>query len=242
MAAAPILLLSDLHLPLQASPFRVAFCRFLDGPARAASRVYILGDLFDFWIGDDAGLRDYATECGKLAALTASGVPVFFQCGNRDFLVGRRFAEATGAQLLPEYQIVNLPLGRTLLTHGDALCVDDVAFQRFRRLTKLRWLQRLFVALPAWLRWRITKRVQNANTDAKSGKPTTIMDVNQDAVRATMRTHGVTHMIHGHTHRPGRYALDDADQSLDRVVLADWRPDHMEYLACDSAGLHRLPL
>lgn len=212
---------------------------FLDGPARKAREVYILGDLFDAWVGDDVELENYALECTRLKALSNSGVAVFFQHGNRDFLVGKRFAAATGIQLLPECKVVELPIGRTLLTHGDALCIDDLAFQRFRRWTHQQWLQSLFLSLPAKLRRAIANRLQQASSDAKSGKVESIMDVNDGAVRTIMATHGVRRMIHGHTHRPGRYLLQADNAILERIVLADWRPQQMEYLVCDADGLHR---
>lgn len=236
---APVLLLSDLHLPIGASPYRAAFRRFLNGPAHQAAAVYLLGDLFDFWIGDDAGLRDYAMECADLAALTAAGVPVYFQHGNRDFLVGAAFAAATGVQILPDYHVAQLPDGPALLCHGDSLCVDDHGYQRFRRVTRGRRLQRAFLALPSAWRWAITRRLQRASRDAKSGKMGDIMDVNPDAVIEVLEAHRSQRLIHGHTHRPGRHVLDGSRQ---RVVLADWRPDHMAWLAADAAGLHERQL
>jgi len=239
MQSAPVLLLSDLHLPPQASPYRPAFIDFLDGPARQAREVYILGDLFDAWIGDDVGMTIYANECAKLKALSDSGVTVYFQHGNRDFLIGKQFVAGTGVRLLPESVVVELPIGRTLLMHGDTLCVDDIHFQRMRHWTHKHWLQSLFLALPTTLRRTIAGRLRQASSDAKTSKPKSIMDVNDDAVRTTMTAHGVSCMIHGHTHRPGRYLLQAANTSLERIVLADWRPQQMGYLACDADGLNQ---
>lgn len=239
MQPAPVLLLSDLHLPPRPSPYRQALIDFLDGPAHQASVVYILGDLFDAWIGDDIGLQNYAAECASLKALSDSGVAVYFQHGNRDFLIGKRFATATGVQLLPESKVVELPIGRTLLMHGDALCIDDIAYQRFRHWIRKRWVKSLLVSLPAKLRRRIAGGLKQASSEAKSDKIGSIMDVNEAAAREAMAAHGVSRMIHGHTHRPGRYLLQADNTTLERIVLADWRPQQMEYLVCDADGLHR---
>lgn len=242
MNRARVLLLSDLHLPSQPSPYREAFIRFLDGPARQAKAVYILGDLFDAWIGDDIGLRDYAEECQRLKALMASGVPVWFQHGNRDFLVGERFAAACGVRLLAESEVIELPVGPTLVMHGDALCIDDAAFQRFRRCSQKRWLRALFLALPIALRRAIAGSLQQASHHAKAGKVESIMDVNPTEVRRVMKEHGVTRLIHGHTHRPAQHRFTAGETSMERIVLPDWRPDQIEYLVCDSEGLRRASL
>src|SRR3546814_1113392 len=114
-----ILLLSDLHLPNEPSPLREGFLRFLDGPARAAEAVYILGDLFEYWVGDDVGLHDYAAEVAALQTLSSSGVKLYFMAGNRDFLVGRRFASASGTRILKDPQLVDFGGMRTLISHGD---------------------------------------------------------------------------------------------------------------------------
>lgn len=236
---APTLLLSDLHLPTTPSPLRDAFLRFVDGPARSAAHVYILGDLFDAWIGDDIGLEDYAAECAALSRLTCAGVPVSFQRGNRDFLVGRHFAEVTGVTLLPEAARRELGGDLWLLMHGDTLCTDDVAYQRYRRVTARPWAQHAFLALPIGCRRRIARGLQRASHDAKSEKADAIMDVNDDAVRAALQHAGIPRLVHGHTHRPGHYTLAGNHPPLTRVVLPDWRPGVQAYLAVDDDGWHR---
>jgi UDP-2,3-diacylglucosamine hydrolase len=233
------LLLSDLHLPLEDSPLRRGFARFLAGPAREADEVYILGDLFEYWIGDAAGLRDYAAEVLALRALADRGVRLRLMHGNRDFLVGRRFAAAAGVELLPDPLRVELNGVPTLLSHGDLWCTDDQAYQRWRRFSRRPLVQRLFGLLPERQRQRIAGAARRQSTVDKSHKPEAIMDVNEAAVRAAFRAHGVGRIVHGHTHRPAEhhYELDGAARQ--RIVLADWRPEHLEYLACGAQGLER---
>ncbi len=236
------LLLSDLHLPLQASPLREAFARFLAGPARQAQAVYILGDLFEHWIGDDAGLRDYAAEALELRALADLGVRVRFMHGNRDFLVGRRFAQAAGLELLRDPLRIELCGVSTLLSHGDLWCTDDHAYQRWRRFSRNPLAQRVFGLLPEARRHRIAGAARQQSEVDKSHKPEAIMDVNEAAVRAAFRKYGAQRIIHGHTHRPAEHHYDIDGSTRERIVLADWRPEHMEYLVSDSGGLRRQTL
>ncbi len=237
------LFLSDLHLPQQPSPLREGFLRFLQGPARMAEAVYLLGDLFEYWIGDDVGLQAYASEIAALRALTAHGVPVFFQHGNRDFLVGRTFAETTGVRLLDDPTAIDLYGVPTLLSHGDGWCVDDRAYQRWRRFSRNRVAQWLFLKLPRARRERIAGGVRGRSHEDKRWKAEDIMDVNAAAVRAAFDASGATRIVHGHTHRPDDHQLHDgAHRRVHRLVLADWRPDRMEYLAIDADGPRRVQL
>jgi len=236
------LLLSDLHLPPGASPLREVFLKFLAGPALNARRVYILGDLFEYWIGDDSGLRDYQREAEALAALVRYGVPVFLQHGNRDFLVGRRFSAATGVRLLADPVVVDLEGRKTLLSHGDLFCTGDRGYQRWRRFARNSLAQWLFLRLPAERRRRIVGGIRDRSDQGKSYKPEDIMDVSPPAIEAALRRHGVTQMIHGHTHRPADHDLMLDGQPCSRVVLADWRPQRMEYLRADASGLRRVTL
>lgn len=233
------LLLSDLHLPLEASPLREAFARFLAGPARQAEAVYILGDLFEYWIGDDAGLRDYAAEVLALRALADGGVRVRLMHGNRDFLVGRRFATAAGLELLHDPLRLELGGVPTLLSHGDLWCTDDRAYQRWRRFSHNPLAQRVFGLLPEPQRRRIAGAARRQSAVDKSHKPEAIMDVNEAAVRTAFTRHGVRRIIHGHTHRPAEHHYELDGSQRERIVLADWRPGHREVLVCDGAGLRR---
>ena len=231
-----ILLLSDLHLPNEPSPLREGFLRFLAGPARAAAGVYILGDLFEYWVGDDVGLQDYAPEVAALRALTAGGVPVYFVAGNRDFLVGRAFAQATGVQIVGDPLVVELGGVRTLLSHGDLLCTDDKAYLRWRRFAHSRLAQWLFLRLPKARRHAIAGGLRHKSGADKRNKPSAIMDVNEAAVVAAMKRHGVTRLIHGHTHRPADHLLRVGLDRATRLVLADWHDTRMEYLSVDTAS------
>ena len=229
------LLLSDLHLPNEASPLRAAFARFLAGPARQAEAVYILGDLFEYWIGDDVGMREYATEVGELRMLRHHGVPIFLMHGNRDFVVGRRFASAAGVELIADPLKLDLAGAPTLLSHGDIFCTDDRAYQRWRRFSHNKFAQSLFHLLPEAQR----QRVAGAARSGSKHKPKEIMDVNEEAVRAAFRRYQVSRIIHGHTHRPAEHRYDIDGRACERVVLADWQPDRLEYLRCDAQGLQR---
>lgn len=212
--------------------------RFLAGPARTARRVFILGDLFEVWIGDDSGLRDYAMEVEALRALVRYGVPVHFQHGNRDFLVGRAFAAATGVQMMTDPVVMDLEGQATLLSHGDIFCSDDVGYQRWRRFSRNKLAQWIFRQLPQERRRRIAGSVRGKSDAGKQMKAESIMDVNADAIAAAFRQYSVTRLIHGHTHRPAEHATCEGQ----RIVLADWRLERMEYLRADNSGCRRLLL
>lgn len=239
------LLLADLHLPPlhgdgSAGPLNLAFRRFCDGPARQASRVFILGDLFEVWVGDDAGLDEHAEDIAALRRLSEAGVEVYFQHGNRDFIVGPAFVRATGVKLLPDLVCFEIGGVSTLLAHGDLFCTDDRAYQRWRRFSRNPLAQWLYRRLPLTRRRRIAGGLRNDLH--KQRKPEAIMDVNEGAVRQAFRRAGVTRLIHGHTHRPAehRHALGDRDG--ERIVLADWRPGRLEYLRADARGWQRVLL
>ena len=236
------LFLADLHLPTTPSRFREVFIEFCRGPAREAEEVYILGDLFEYWIGDDVGISDNAAEVVALRQLSAAGVRVFFLHGNRDFLIGDRFAAKTGVQLLTDPVVIKLAGTPTLISHGDIFCTDDRAYQRWRTFCRNRFGQKIFLALPLALRSRIAGRVRSTSLVQKRMKPEDIMDVNQGAIRAAFEAHGITRMIHGHTHRPAEHRYEIAGRTCERVVLADWRPERMEYLRAAAAGLRRIAL
>lgn len=235
----PTLFISDLHLPAGPSPLRRAFLEFLAGPARGAGALYILGDLFEYWVGDDAGLLEYAEETAALRRLAESGVRVRFMRGNRDFLVGRDFARAARLRILRNHYRLELAGTTTLLAHGDSFCTDDRAYQRWRRFSRNRLVRRGYLALPLSLRLRIAGRARSRSEAAKRNKPEAIMDVNAAAVRAAFRRHGVRRIIHGHTHRPADHAMEADGFRYERIVLADWQPQRIEYLVCDAAGCRR---
>jgi UDP-2,3-diacylglucosamine hydrolase len=233
------LLLSDLHLPQTPSPLRDTFIAFADGPARKAEAVYILGDLFEYWIGDDLGVVRYAPEAEALQRLTASGVKVYFQGGNRDFIVGRRFFQHTGVNPLPDPYVVDLEGTRVLLSHGDVFCTDDVNYQRWRRFSRIPVAQRIFHALPLRLRRAFGDNLRSHSEQARSYKPASILDVNAHAIERAFATSGAQCMIHGHTHRPAEHHLEVGGQPRERIVLADWHDDRHEYLEIGKGKITR---
>lgn len=233
----PVLLLSDLHLAEEHAGSAAAFRAFAAGPAREASAVYILGDLFDSWIGDDQLREPFAAGIAQaLRGITDAGVPLFVARGNRDFLLGERFASVAGATLLAEETRTDLGGVTTLLSHGDELCTDDHAYQRYRAWMRDAAHQRRLLRLPYGLRRRIAAWMRRKSRSETAMKPESILDVNAAAVEATLRHHHVTRMIHGHTHRPARHALVVDGVACERIVLADW-DERGHYLEIGSEGL-----
>jgi UDP-2,3-diacylglucosamine hydrolase len=210
-----------------------AFCA---GPARAASAVYVLGDLFDSWIGDDQLREPFAAGiAAALRDLAAGGTKVAVMAGNRDFLLGERFAAAAGATLLPEEIVVDIGGTPTLLLHGDSLCTDDAAYQRYRAYTRDATRQRRFLALPYFARRAFAEWLRRKSRRASAGKSEAIMDVSDAAVADAFRRAGVARVIHGHTHRPARHHLVVDGRDCERWVLADWY-DHGSCLEIDERG------
>ena len=232
----PTLFLSDLHLSPTRPALVAAFHAFCAGPAREAGGVYLLGDLFDDWIGDDQLREPLPAEvAGALKSVTAAGVAVGVVTGNRDFLLGDAFSKATGATLLSAPLVVNIGGTPTVLLHGDELCTADVGYQRLRRYTyDARW-QRRYLALPYALRRGIANWLRNRSRTATSDKAERIMDVELRAVESAFREADVIRMIHGHTHRPARHHLVVDGRECERFVLADWY-DRGSYLEFDAAG------
>jgi UDP-2,3-diacylglucosamine hydrolase len=213
-----------------------AFESFCAGPARAAAGLYVLGDLFDQWVGDDQ-LREpmAARVAAALRGVAGSGVPVGIIVGNRDFLLGRRFAEAAAATLLPEQIVVEIAGVPTLLMHGDEMCTSDVAYQRFRRISHNSKWQRTFLALPYAARRGFANWLRRKSKSATAAKSEVILDVEPGAVEAAFRAANVARMVHGHTHRPARHRLVVDGRACERFVLADWY-DRGTYLQIDAEG------
>lgn len=235
----PRLFLSDLHLSPERPASAAAFYAFCEGPARGATAVYILGDLFDWWIGDDQLADPFAADIARaIRGVTQAGVPVHVAHGNRDFLLGERFARATGAQFLPERQVVDLDGLPTLISHGDELCTGDVDYQRYRSRMRDPVTQRRLLRLPLIARRLIARWLRRKSKDATSLKPESILDVDEGAVAAAFRDYRVTRLIHGHTHRPATHALDVDGRACERIVLADWH-DHGYYVEVDAVGMRR---
>lgn len=228
--------LSDLHLhPARPETIR-AFVGYLRGPARTADGVYILGDLFDLWLGDELLAEPaVAMVAAEIKGLSDSGVPVFFMHGNRDFLVGEGFATATGATLLPDPVVIDIAGTPTILSHGDLLCTDDTVYQQFRaQFRQPAWIAG-FLAQPLDARRQFASKTRQDSDTAKVEKAESIMDANAQAIADMLRQQGCRHLIHGHTHRPARHDFEVDGQACQRWVLADWH-DRATWLESDEQG------
>jgi len=216
------LFVSDVHLDAASPPATEQFLRFLGTEAAKAEALYVLGDLFEAWVGDDD--RDPGNErvCGALRALSASGVACFALHGNRDFLLGTGFCERSGCQLLPDPVIVQLDGERVLITHGDALCTDDHAYQELRSIVRQPAWQRRFLALPLSAREQLADEARAGSRRHTSRIVPDIMDVNAQAVTAAFRATGVRRLVHGHTHRPGVHDIELDGEPAQRIVLGAW--------------------
>ena len=234
MAAA--LFVSDLHLCSARSAISRVFLDFLAREARQAAALYILGDLFEYWAGDDDLADPFnAAVCAGLKGLVASGTRLYFIPGNRDFLVGDEFARASGATLLPEPHLIDCAGSATLLLHGDTLCSDDAGYQEFRSRVRSAAWRDSFLAQPLAERKAQIEALRQKSEHEKQIKPAAIMDVNAAAVAATLRSYGYPRLIHGHTHRPARHLHDVDGHTCERWVLPAWDEDG-GYLRCDQNG------
>ena len=232
----PALFISDLHLTEERPEANERFIALVEGRARDAEALYVLGDFFEYWVGDD-DLEDpfIAVIAGLLRELAQRGVRLYFMHGNRDFLVGERFCAATGMQLLADPTVIPLEGTPTLLVHGDTLCTDDLEYQAWRRRARDPAFQAEFLAKPLAERRQAVLEMREKSRLVVQGKTADIMDVNEDTVRQAMRSHGVRRLIHGHTHRPGRHALEVDGERCERWVLPDWY-GRGGYLEVDRRG------
>ncbi|WP_437887062.1 UDP-2,3-diacylglucosamine diphosphatase [Phytobacter sp. V91] len=236
------LFIADLHLQTEEPAITAGFLHFLHGVARKADALYILGDLFEAWIGDDDPTPLHREIASAIKALVESGVPCYFIHGNRDFLLGKRFARESGMQLLPEEKVLELYGRRVLIMHGDTLCTDDAGYLAFRAKVHKPWLQKLFLALPLFIRQRIAVKMRAGSKAANSHKSLTIMDVNPDAVVNVMEKHQVQCLIHGHTHRPDVHELSINQTPAIRVVLGAWHTQgSMVKVTADDIELSHFP-
>jgi UDP-2,3-diacylglucosamine hydrolase len=231
-----VLFIADLHL----DPARPALTRllleFFAGDARRGDSLYILGDLFEAWVGDDDDAPLAAAVTAALRRLVAGGVPVQVQHGNRDFLIGEGFAAATGCSLLPEHVVIHLDGVPTLLMHGDLLCTGDTEYLAFRaRVTRPEWKAAMLGRSLAERR-AIAANLRAESQAATTAKDYAAMDAAPDAVLAALREHGARRLIHGHTHRPGIHPLPEIAPDAERIVLGDWRDDRGSVLVCDADG------
>ncbi|WP_324059440.1 UDP-2,3-diacylglucosamine diphosphatase [Aeromonas caviae] len=229
------LFISDIHLSQGRPDMTAALVRFLAEDAPGADALYVLGDLFEFWIGDDDPNPLHREVADAFLALSQQGVPLYFIHGNRDFLLGRQFAKRAGMTLLGDPCVIELYGERVLLSHGDLLCTRDEGYQKFRRITQLKWLRWLFLRLPLSRRQAIAHKMRDQSQMENAHKSQIIMDVTPEAVDEMLRQHGCRLMIHGHTHRPAIHDFTLDGHAARRIVLGDWF-EQGSVLVCSPAG------
>jgi UDP-2,3-diacylglucosamine hydrolase len=216
------LFISDLHIDASRPAITDQFLGFLAAEAVRADALYILGDLFESWVGDDAADSSQAAAIEGIHALTSRGVPCFVMHGNRDFLLSEQFCRMSGAQLLPDPSIVTLYGEPVLVMHGDALCTDDRAYQRLRATVREPAWQRQFLALPIASRRALAGAARAGSQAHTAAVEYAITDVNAGSVAAALRGAGTATLLHGHTHRPAIHALQVGGRPCTRIVLGDW--------------------
>jgi len=213
------LFISDLHLSEDRPAANERFLAFIEDTGARADALYVLGDLFEYWIGDDDLANPFnGVIAGFFRRLTEGGTRLYFMHGNRDFLVADGFAAATGATLLPDPSVVQ----GVLLMHGDTLCTDDLDYQKWRDTARAPQWQRTFLGKSLEARRVEVKGLREKSKQAIEAKPDEIMDVNEDAVREALRRHNVSRLVHGHTHRPGRHRVEVDGRPCERWVIPDW--------------------
>lgn len=243
------LFIGDLHLSVEHPEITQNFFRFLQQEATQAESLYILGDLFDKWIGDDDPHPLHREVAAGLSALKKKGIPCYFIHGNRDFLIGQAFADESGLILLPEYKIIQLYHYNILILHGDTLCTKDNHYQLFRKTVRHPFIQRLFLSLPLCLRLHIAKKLRHRSGEKNKKKWQEIMDVDPQAVINMIEHYQVNWMIHGHTHRPAIHRIELPQTPLSRsvktaqrAVLGAWhREGSMIRVTSDAIKLIAFP-
>ena len=233
--------ISDLHLSAGRPDITRCLFSFLQQQAIHAEALYVLGDLFEVWIGDDDNSAFNLSVADAFASLARQGVKLYFIHGNRDFLIRHKFAEKAGMTLLPERAVVDLYGTPTLLMHGDELCTRDVVYQKFRRKARGWWWPRLMLSLPLTVRRKIAENGRKTSQKNHAGLTMEIMDVSPEEVVKVMSMYQVTRMIHGHTHRPAIHQLNVDGQAATRIVLGDWYEQgsilKVSEAACDLSNL-----
>lgn len=225
--------ISDLHLDESHPHLYKLFYEFIDDIKEKAEALYILGDLFEVWIGDDIiehplG-KQYLPTIAKLKELSDLGTKIYFIQGNRDFLIGEKLIKRIGADLLPDQKIIDLYGIKTLIMHGDTLCTDDKAYQRMRAFFRLKIVQKIYLSLSLESRAKKANRIRQTSKSKTQQKDQMILDVNQDEVTKQVKRGGVDLIIHGHTHRPAEHEFKIEGKQVKRIVLSDWR-DEASYL------------
>lgn len=216
------LFISDLHLAEHHPEITQQFYHLLANVDSQLDAIYILGDLFDAWIGDDEDTPFQREIISALRKATQKGLPIYFLWGNRDFFIGKKFLRETGCKKLRDEEKINLYGTPILLMHGDTLCTHDVMYLRARRISRIRFLQKLFLLLPLRLRKKIGDKARKKSQHVTQAKSPYIMDVVADTVEQSMSKHQVSYLIHGHTHRPGIHKFELNNNPAARFVLGAW--------------------
>lgn len=227
-AEAPAYFIADLHLdPYKSKAYELALTFFRN--IEQAQAVYILGDLFEYWIGDDAGLELYQEVISELHNLSIAGIPLVVMLGNRDFLLGPQFSQATGAQVVRnDEHLIKLAGEPVLLMHGDTLCTDDADYQEFRQQLRSREWQSWFLSQSIAERTEAAEGLRKQSQEHSASKTTELMDVNESTVAARLLANNCSTVIHGHTHRPAEH--NDYENNTRRFVVGDWHSDHARYV------------
>jgi UDP-2,3-diacylglucosamine hydrolase len=215
------LFISDLHLSEHTPELTRQFLSLLSSQAKQADALYILGDLFEMWVGDDH-ITSYNSSIIAAIKQLSNYIPVYFMAGNRDFMVGQQFARSSGCQILADPTLINLYGKPTLLTHGDFLCTQDKGHIAFRKFTQKSWVQKLLLSLPLSVRNKMGKGLREQSKQRNKRISTTLMDINQTALENMMLEHKVNQLIHGHTHRPSIHYFKLKNELVCHVVLNDW--------------------
>ncbi|MFC1750874.1 UDP-2,3-diacylglucosamine diphosphatase [Pseudomonadota bacterium] len=229
------LFIADIHLGNEHPDISQRFSEFLLQATPGAEALYILGDLFEVWIGDDAVQAEQQATLNTLRQLTDNGLPVYVMHGNRDFLLGKQFEVTTGCQLIIDPIVIDLYGTPTLLMHGDTLCTDDISYQQFRHQVRDKAWQKAFLAHSVEERAAYANKVREESRRKGMENSASIMDVNEQAVMDMMKQHNVKRLIHGHTHRPDVHELQIDGEQARRIVLGDWYTQD-SWLVCSDEG------
>lgn len=213
--------IADLHLSAERPDITSCLMQFLESDAKEADALYVLGDLFEVWIGDD-DVTPFNTAIAEAFSTLSQQVPIYFMHGNRDFAIRKGWTDKAGMTLINEPTVIDLYGTPTLITHGDELCTRDVAYQRFRKKSRSWWWPRLMLALPLAYRRRVAKNGRAESKENQKHLKPDIMDVTPDEVVKVMELHKVQQLIHGHTHRPNIHTLTANGKPATRIVLGDW--------------------
>ena len=216
--------IADLHLTENRPDITAAFFDFLDSKIinDDVDALYILGDFFEVWVGDDYQTDLSKSVAARLCQVSKSGTEVFFIHGNRDFIMREDYAKSASMTLLPEQVVIDLYGTPTVILHGDEMCTQDIEYQQFRKKSRGWWWPKLMLAMPLWYRKKIARNAREKSKQSQAGKALEILDVTEDAVLAMFEKHQVANMIHGHTHRPNVHHYNHAGKTLTRTVLGDW--------------------